>query len=277
MSTADAPLGARRLCGDCVRYCEGGTSEPVGRDEVARCTSCERWVCVDHQATCAVDRQVHCSKHLRRTDDSRRLVCEEHRAACAAEPGTVLASDEVVACEACGRSVCTDAHSHECVECRGRFCDSDAAALRDRYGEWACREHHAVCHVDSRAYSMAGAERCPVCDRHACRAHLRECDWCGRMVCVAERDEESERCITCRRLSRDDEPSDDVLAAAIGVVGKGRRARSWKTARDAGHVVVEVALGWRRRVVFAVRHGSRTAEVGRNHTLLRSREMKVEP
>src|SRR5438105_80751 len=89
-SHADAPKGSRRLCPACLRYCEGGTNEPVGVDEVAPCSSCGKSVCTAHQAVCAVDEQVHCSLHLRRADRSRRLVCARQRAACAEAPAGLL-------------------------------------------------------------------------------------------------------------------------------------------------------------------------------------------
>ncbi|HEY6157322.1 MAG TPA: hypothetical protein VIV88_07690 [Gemmatimonadales bacterium] len=105
-SDAAAPKGSRRLCTACLRYCEGGTNEPVGVDEVAPCASCGKSVCTAHQAVCAVDGQVHCSLHLRRVDRSRRLVCTRHRAGCAEEPAALFASDEVATCPICGRSTC---------------------------------------------------------------------------------------------------------------------------------------------------------------------------
>jgi hypothetical protein len=105
-SDAAAPKGSRRLCTACLRYCEGGTNEPVGVDEVAPCASCGKSVCTAHQAVCAVDGQVHCSPHLRRVDRSRRLVCTRHRAGCAEEPAALFASDEVATCPVCGRSTC---------------------------------------------------------------------------------------------------------------------------------------------------------------------------
>jgi hypothetical protein len=74
----------------------------------------------------------------------------------------------------------------------------------------------------------------------------------------------------------DEEPSDDILAASHGVVAEGARVKAWKTARDARHVVVEVDLGWRRRVVFAVRHGLRKAETGQSHSLLGSRGVAID-
>ena len=94
------------MCAACLRYCEGGTNEPVGVDEVAQCTSCGRSVCTAHQAVCAVDEQIQCSRHLRRADGSGRLVCEEHRATCVAEPEAVFAADEVSACPVCGKTAC---------------------------------------------------------------------------------------------------------------------------------------------------------------------------
>ena len=112
-SRADAPKGSRRLCKACLRYCEGGTNEPVGVDEVAQCASCGRSVCTAHQAVCAVDEQIQCSRHLRRADGSGRLVCEQHRAACVAEPEAVFASDEVSACPVCGKTACAQ-HQAAC-------------------------------------------------------------------------------------------------------------------------------------------------------------------
>ena len=113
-SDSSAPKGERRLCLECMVYCEGKTNEPVGRDEAVRCTSCEKFVCANHQAACVVDQLVHCSKHLRRADRSRRLVCERHRGQCGHEAGVIFASDEVAPCPACGKSVC-DAHAGTCV------------------------------------------------------------------------------------------------------------------------------------------------------------------
>jgi len=112
-SRADAPKGSRRLCAACLRHCEGGTNEPVGVDEVAQCTSCGRSLCTTHQAVCAVDEQIQCSRHLRRADGSGRLVCEQHRAMCVAEPDAVFAADEVSACPVCGKTACAS-HQGAC-------------------------------------------------------------------------------------------------------------------------------------------------------------------
>jgi hypothetical protein len=113
-SDFSAPRGERRLCLECTVYCEGKTSEPVGRDEAVRCASCEKFVCVNHRAACVVDQFVHCSTHLLRADRSRRLVCEQHRGHCSHEPDVVFASDELKPCPACGKPVCS-AHAGSCV------------------------------------------------------------------------------------------------------------------------------------------------------------------
>ncbi len=123
-SRPDAPKGSRRLCTACVRYCEGGTNEPVGVDEVTQCASCGKSVCTAHQAVCVVDGHVHCSRHLHRTDASRRLVCARHRAACAEEPGAIFAADEVAACPVCGKGACAQ-HRAACAHCGRQVCTAD--------------------------------------------------------------------------------------------------------------------------------------------------------
>ncbi|PYP51603.1 MAG: hypothetical protein DMD45_07635 [Gemmatimonadetes bacterium] len=140
-SHADAPKGSRRLCAACLRYCEGGTNEPVGVDEVAPCATCGKSVCTAHQAVCAVDEQVHCSPHLRRADRSRRLVCARHRAACAEEPAALFASDEVAACPICGRGTC-ELHRAACGYCGRRVCTADLSAESHRCA--TCAELAAV-------------------------------------------------------------------------------------------------------------------------------------
>jgi len=125
-SGAGAPKGNRRLCAACLKYCEGGTNEPVGVDEVTQCASCGKSVCTAHQAICAVDGQVHCSQHLRRTDKSRRLVCPRHRAGCAEEAMAFFASDEVEECPVCGKDACAQ-HRGACGHCGRQVCTADLA------------------------------------------------------------------------------------------------------------------------------------------------------
>jgi hypothetical protein len=136
-STAEAPKGSRRLCSQCVVHCEGRRSEPVGRDESVDCATCDRFVCERHQATCAVDGEVHCSAHLTRTDHSRRLVCEADRSSCVHEPDAVFAADEVGTCPVCARSACP-AHVQECTNCGRRVCVGDWEAATSRCA--TCRQ-----------------------------------------------------------------------------------------------------------------------------------------
>src|SRR5213079_1651868 len=71
-SGADAPKGSRRLCTACLKYCEGGTNEPVGADEVTQCASCSKSVCTAHQAVCVKD---GCAQRRAACRYCRRHVC----------------------------------------------------------------------------------------------------------------------------------------------------------------------------------------------------------
>jgi hypothetical protein len=267
-SHVNAPKGSRRLCSNCVRTCEGGTGEVVGPDEVTGCASCDRVVCERHQARCDVDKQVHCSSHLRRADRSRRLVCERDRATCIHEPNAILASDEVVLCATCGGSTCPT-HSAACVVDGLRHCSSHLAPVRDRPGQVACGSHQSVCHVDGGVFTRDGTTSCPVCGRLACRQHRQECNNCGRLVCSQElRAPTSRVCATCTQLKADD-PSDAVIAAAVRLRGADAKSpKGWKVARDARHVVVEMDLGWTRRLVISVPHGDSSAQNAVSHSAL---------
>lgn len=276
-----APLGVRRLCGACVRHCEGGTGEVVGPDETAPCASCGRVVCARHQTTCAVDGQVHCSAHVRRTDRSRRLVCERDRAACAHEPNAVFAADEISACATCGLGGC-DRHLGTCAVDGRRHCTAHLVPLGDVPGGLGCGAHHTVCHVDGRAFSPDGTAPCPVCAERACDAHRRACGHCGRSVCAREFGGahaggapagDAGRSVTCRQLAETRDPGDGLLLAASAA--QGGRARGWRTARDATHTVFELDLGWTRRLVLAVAHGADRADVAVAHSLLGSRRVPV--
>jgi hypothetical protein len=102
-------------------------------DEVLQCATCGKSVCTTHQAVCVVcpaDNQVHCSQHLRRTDQSERLVCARHVAACALEPPptAVFAADEVEACPICGKAVCAR-HRAACGYCGRQVCTADLGPL----------------------------------------------------------------------------------------------------------------------------------------------------
>jgi hypothetical protein len=273
-STPSSPRGVRRFCTQCVVYCEGGKNEPVGIDEVVRCASCERSVCEAHQAKCAVDGNVHCSTHLRRTDRSRRLVCESDRAICTQEPEAVLARDEVVECITCGGNACT-LHASVCVEDGGHHCMRHLAPLKDRPGAMACPTHRTICHIDSVAFSLDGTLACPVCTRPTCSGHRRACASCGRSVCTAELDRPTGSCATCLHLAATPDPADDIIQAAMEANGgEPPNAKAWRTSRDATHTVVEVSHGWMRRTVFTVRHGDERAETVVRHSAFGARRRR---
>jgi hypothetical protein len=249
----EAPRGSRLLCASCVVHCEGGSSEPVGLDEAVQCASCDKHICEVHQAVCAVDGRAHCSRHLRRSDHSGRLACEEHRAECEDDPGAILASDEVAPCAACGRITC-DKHGGRCDADAAPHCNAHLATIADKPQARACEAHRAMCHVDRVFYSLAGTQVCQVCGKRACVTHRAACSYCARHVCVA--DHEMKRCLTCRSLAETSDPPDDLLHAAIAANGgQPVAARGWRTARDASDTVVELNLGWTRRLVFVVAHG----------------------
>jgi hypothetical protein len=266
-TTVGSSRGIRRLCANCACPCAGGAHESVGRDEVARCASCDKDVCEAHQASCAVDERIHCAKHMRRTHGSRRLVCAEHASECVYEEGVILASDEVTPCTACGRHACTK-HSRECAEDGKQYCHEHSFLLRGEPGKFACESHAKICHLDRAAYRLDGVALCPACGRWACTAHRRDCSWCGRSVCLGDFSGARGRCSTCARLTVTDAPSEAVIAAVATVLGRPAAPARWKTASDAEHTVVEVDVGWKRRVVFIVRHGEKVSSGGKDHTLV---------
>ncbi len=271
-SAAGAPRGSRWLCGACTTYCEGSTSEPIGLDEAVRCSSCERYICTNHVASCAVDGRPHCSEHLRRSDRSGRLACGEHQAACAEEPAAVLASDEVGACVACGKVIC-DQHAGLCDADQARHCRSHLSALADRPGALACEAHRSICSVDGVTFSLTGTRECPVCGRLACEGHRAACRHCARQVCV--KDIEGGRCFTCRNLAPAPDPADDLIQAALAANGgEPPKAKEWRTAQDASGTVVELDLGWTRRLVFTVLHGETRPRTVVAHSVLGSRRTR---
>lgn len=267
-----APLGARWLCSACTVYCEGGTNEPVGLDEVVRCVSCERHICQSHRVPCAVDDQPHCSRHLRRSDRTGRLICETHRSSCAEEPGSVLAADEVAACATCGRSIC-GVHGGRCDADGAIHCNSHLESLADRTGGRGCEKHRTACHIDGVNFTLAGTRACPVCGKPTCERHTVACGYCGRQVCAP--DVEERRCLTCRRLEETADPADDLIQASlVASGGEPPKAKGWRTAQDASGTVVELDLGWTRRLVFSVQHGEMRPKTALQHSVLGTRRVR---
>jgi hypothetical protein len=265
-TVADAPRGARRLCPTCVVYCEGATSEPVGVDEAATCGTCGRHICERHQVRCVVDKRPHCSTHLKRADRSRRFFCEAHAAACDDEPELLFAADEVHACVECGRRSC-DRHGAACHGDDRWHCLSHLSRLTDIPDAWGCAAHRTVCHVDGRIFSQDATQACEVCGRLSCRTHRAACSWCGAVVCT--QDSTDRRCVTCRRLRPSDDPPDTVVTAASAFTD-GQKVRRWHVARDGGRYVVQLDLGWTRKLVLTVPHGSAAATRVVRHSLFGS-------
>jgi hypothetical protein len=204
-------------------------------------------------------------------------VCDAHREACALEPNTVFASDEITACGACERHVCTR-HSHPCVEDGRSYCDHDVMLLRNQPGKYVCREHGTICHVDQGAYRIGETTECPVCAKPTCQTHLRSCASCGRAVCIADLrnpNNPQKKCVTCSQLRETSEPDDHVIDAVAAALGGRQKPKRWRTARDATHTVVEVDLGWTRRLVLAVRHADNVADTGRRRSAIRSRALRL--
>jgi hypothetical protein len=181
----------------------------------------------------------------------------------------ILAANEVTPCGACGRSACTK-HTHECAEDGRRYCHEHSYMLRGEPGKFACEEHAKICHLDRAAYRLDKVELCPACGRWACTAHRRACSWCGRSVCLGDFNGPRGRCSTCLSLAVTNDPPAAIIAAAAALLGSATPAK-WKTARDSEHTVVEVDVGWKRRVVFTVRHGDNASSGGKNHTLVGSK------
>ena len=81
-------------------------------------------------------------------------------------------------------------------------------------------------------------------------------------------------CLTCTQLKEITEPSDALVAAVTTALGGEQRPSRWKTARDATHTIVEVHLGWTRRVVIAIRHSDNVAEIGKTHSAVGSKKFR---
>ncbi|HKW45899.1 MAG TPA: hypothetical protein VJN70_00580, partial [Gemmatimonadaceae bacterium] len=272
-TASSAPHGKRRLCGECVRRCEGGANEFVGIDEVAQCATCEKDVCESHCKLCSVDRAVHCTKHLRRTHGTHRLVCEQHREQCAFEVGSIFAADELQECASCGARACAT-HSHTCLEDGRLHCDRDVIALRNEPGKHVCVTHGTICHVDRSGHRLSETVQCPVCAKPTCKSHVRACAWCGRTICLSDFKSMHSNCLTCTQLKDLAEPSESLIAAVAKALEIDQRPSRWKTASDATHTIVEVHVGWTRRVVLAIRHADNGVEIGKTHSAVGSKKFR---
>jgi len=83
-------------------------------------------------------------------------------------------------------------------------------------------------------------------------------------------------CSTCRRLAPAADPSDEVLTATRLVRERlAARPKEWRVSRDASHLVIEMDLGWTRRLVVSARHGSDRPELVMSHSLLGSKRLPM--
>jgi hypothetical protein len=266
---------------------------PACEEHVRVCPSCRLEHCTAHAGVCAEDEHSACATCLAPCGSCGRDVCNRHaqqshadaprgsRRLCAAclrhcEGGTnePVGMDEVVPCVTCGKLACS-LHGAECLEDKRRHCNTHLRPLLDTSGAYGCATHRKECHVDGQAYSLAGAERCPVCGKDACARHRAVCAHCGRHVCTADLGGEPRRCSTCAQLVAVAEPPAEVVRAARAATGGGpRSARAWRMARDETHVVVELDLGWSRKAVFTLRPGEAVPESVVRHSLVGSKRRK---
>ena len=118
-------------------------------------------------------------------------------------------------------------------------------------------------------------EECPVCGKDACAGHRAACAYCGRQVCTADLARQARRCATCAQLAAIADPPEEVVTAARAVAGGVPKAsRAWRMARDRRHIVVEIDLGFSRKAVFTLRHGTTAPESVVKHSLLGSKRRK---
>ena len=95
------------------------------------------------------------------------------------------------------------------------------------------------------------------------------------MVCISDMNTPHNRCSTCTQLREVTQPPENLIRAVALALEERPTPKHWRTARDATHTVVELDLGWTRRVVLAVRHGDNVASVGRTHSAVTSKTMRL--
>ncbi|MGH7632027.1 MAG: hypothetical protein ACREOF_22045, partial [Gemmatimonadales bacterium] len=154
-----------------------------------------------------------------------------------------------------------------------RHCSRHLAPLADRAGAPVCEQHRTTCQVDGLAFSLTGTQPCAVCGKLACEKHREGCTWCGRLVC--RKDVHEGRCRTCAKLAATADPADELIQAALAANGGSPpRAKSWRTSRDASGTVVELDLGWTRKLVFGVLHGETTPATVVQHSAFGTKRVR---
>jgi hypothetical protein len=260
----DAPACAdhTRTCSSCGReHCtvhEGSCAEgahPACASCLASCAHCGRAVCASHAVTSADDAPM----------GSRRL-CAQCVVHCEGRRSEPVGRDEATECATCDRFVC-EKHQATCDLDDKVHCSTHLART-DQSRRLVCEADRSTCGQEPDSIFAADeVTACPVCARSACPAHVHECNNCGRPVCAGEWEQATSRCATCRQMAPYLTPSAaEVAAATEAIEGRAPEPKKWRAARDATHLVVEMSQGWRRRVVFSLRHGESHAETVMSHT-----------
>lgn len=258
---------------------------PACAEHARTCSSCGRQHCTAHEGTCAQGAHSACTSCLASCPHCGRAVCASHAVAsaddapmgsrrlcaqcvvhCEGRRSEPVGRDEAVECATCDRFVC-EKHQATC-DVDGKVHCSTHLARTDQSRRLVCEADRSTCaHEPDSIFAADELTPCPVCARSACRAHVRECNNCGRQACVGEWEQGNSWCATCRQLAPYPTPSAAELAAATEAAeGRAPEPKKWRAARDATHLVVEISQGWRRRIVFSLRHGESRAAAVMSHT-----------
>jgi hypothetical protein len=254
-----------RTCSSCERtHCSMHDGE---------CSDGEHRVCTSCLAPCAQCQEIVCATHAIMSGDkspmgSRRL-CSRCVVYCEGRRNEPIGRDEASECATCDRFVC-EKHQETCAVDGKPHCASHLMRT-DQSRRLVCEADRVACaHEPDTVFAVDEVSACPVCSRKACPAHFQECTSCGRRVCVGEWEETTSHCATCRRLVPDLVLSPAELEAAVDAAtvadGPAPDAKKMRAARDATHLVVEMSHGWRRRIVFAVRHDKRRPDSVMSHS-----------
>ncbi|MGH7628185.1 MAG: hypothetical protein ACREOF_02125, partial [Gemmatimonadales bacterium] len=83
------------------------------------------------------------------------------------------------------------------------------------------------------------------------------------------------KCRTCAKLAVATDPADELIQAAVAANDDSPpKAKSWKTSRDATGTVVELELGWTRKLVFGVAHGESAPSTVVHHSAFGTKRVR---
>lgn len=81
--------------------------------------------------------------------------------------------------------------------------------------------------------------------------------------------------MTCGKLEEIADPPDDLIQAALAANGgEPPKVKAWRAARDASGTVVDLDLGWTRRLVFTVPHGEVKPKTVVQHSVLGAKRLR---